>query len=118
MNEKCDSPIKWALTYMNNQAIIADFIGERLPKSEGYAIQWQLPMCDGYYPSVANMKFETSMDWLMPAITKIQKMGYRVNINFGDITQCAISNIDPMMHVVEKSVFDAVVKFIKWYNNQ
>lgn len=103
--------------------LIAEFMGMHSKYFQVYSNQLEeviwfregedFPSC---YFRIIELMYHSSWDWLMPVIDKIRSIGYRVNIDFGKITQCAISNIDPMMHVVELSVYKTVVEFIKWYN--
>lgn len=68
------------------------------------------------YEDNSILEFDKLWDLLMPVVYKIQRLGYRINIDFGDSVQYAISNIDPMMEIVEYSLYDAIIEFIKWYN--
>lgn len=58
--------------------LLADFVGTILESSlpdlvkhsTTNDIQWRFPFCDGYYPNLANMKFNKSWDWLIPVYNK------------------------------------------------
>ena len=60
--------------------------------------------------------YDTSWDWLMPVVEKIEGLGYWVNRNDGDVT---ISNksdivvITPMSSGGIDMMYKAVVEFIK-----
>jgi hypothetical protein len=104
----------------NEDELIADFIGKRLPKSSYCdGNQWTFKFCEGYYPTLKTMKFQTSWDWLMPVWIKINtdvanwegcylfmtqqgwwKKGVEHGFGMGDID----------------IAYDAVLKGIKWYN--
>src|SRR5687768_17604117 len=55
--------------------VIADFIGKRLP---GEPQQWDLPMCDGYYPSSKTLEFDKRWERLMPVWYKFKELKYPV----------------------------------------
>lgn len=113
--------------------LIADFLGKRkYPKEQlkdGREQQWDLPFCDGYWPSVATMKFQTSWDWLMPAVEKIAKIPTGAGDTFYPRTFGMIDPNEGFMvrfnqrqlfasHDLIKAVYAAVVDFIKYYNSQ
>jgi hypothetical protein len=59
-----------------------------------------------------NLEYNTSWDWLMPVLKKIDELDFDLEEDsnlIGDITHGLVS-IDIEM------TFDAVVEFIKWYN--
>lgn len=76
----------------------------------------------------APTRYDSSWDWLMPVVEKINGMGKMVNINFYTDPMCIETVIynwglgDPQQRSgVEcnspiESVYTAVVEFIKWYN--
>lgn len=97
--------------------LIAEFMGFKPYEDRRYGTMWPDPSRKDN-PVLIGQHYHESWDWIIPVIHKIQSMGYRVNIDFGNIEQCAISNIDPMMSVVEDSAYKSVVSFIKWYNQQ
>ncbi len=68
------------------------------------------------YPS--QLQFDTSWDWLMPVVEKIERFGNRCEIG---ITKCKIYSADytrePFYAATKiQAVYDHVVDFIKWYN--
>ena len=73
------------------------------------------------------MQYDTSWDWLMPVVEKIEGMNYSVEIysmglgnNRTTFYSCgAIVNTHSRLEESKiKSVYKAVVEFIKWYNKQ
>jgi hypothetical protein len=73
------------------------------------------------------LKFNSSWDWLMPVIEKIEKMGYDSLIsNFqAHITKSSrtysnifIGNAQNAELTKLKATYKMVVEFIKWYNKQ
>src|SRR5690606_37574273 len=68
--------------------------------------------------------FRTSWDWLMPVVEKIESLGYTVEIASSDYqirktgdTEAFIFHYGPDRPKI-KAVYEAVVEFIKWYNQQ
>lgn len=64
--------------------------------------------------------YDSSWDWLMPVVEKIESLGYWVNRNDGDVT---ISNKSDMVVITPMSsggidmMYKAVVEFIKEQND-
>lgn len=69
------------------------------------------------------LKFDSSWDWLMPVVGKIESLGYWVNFIDGDVFIYQNVNliIPNPIHFADYKKIDicwiAVVEFIKWYNN-
>ena len=81
---------------MNDNKLIAEFMGLPIVEHDG---MW-------YNPEDTNMKFnyDTSWDWLMPVVEKIEKL------EVGDVKWTSVYfNI--------QREYDKAVKFIKKYNN-
>jgi len=104
---------------MESNKLIAEFMGVPCDKD------LYTPLCPYtgetlFIPS-SQMKYDTSWDWLMPVVEKIESLGYWVNRNDGDIT---ISNKSDMVVVTPMSsggidmMYKAVVEFIKEYNDE
>lgn len=105
--------------------LIADFIGERLPKStlQGATQQWKFAFCDGFYPDLANMHFKDKWDWLMPVVEKIESLGYFVMINrWTSVYQGPAHDRKELFTLSSESkilnTYRVIVKFIRWYNEQ
>lgn len=71
-----------------------------------------------------HLKFDTSWDWLMPVVEKIESLGYTVDIANSDYqirktgdTEAFIFHYGPDRPKI-KAVYEAVVEFIEWYNQQ
>ena len=67
--------------------------------------------------------FNESWDWLMPVVEKIESKGYDVFINglYCRITDSGMSDFELESDVALSKIdatYQAVVKFIKWYNQQ
>jgi len=67
--------------------------------------------------------FHYSWDWLMPVVERIESLGYGVTIGMG--TYCIIQNdwkedLEEIYSMTDNNklfcTYNAVVKFIKWYN--
>ena len=61
--------------------------------------------------SIKDMKFNTSWDWIMPVIYKIKWIE-----NLDDEIYSEID--DALSNVLIEQVFEEVIEFIKWYNNE
>ena len=65
------------MSQLTDNEVLADFIGKRLEKpSKGYDQQWELPMCDGYYPSVKTLEFDKRWERLMPVWYKFRDLKF------------------------------------------
>ena len=120
---------------MTDNELIAEFMGVRVfEKRPRHNIG--APEADMRYYLKDKMKYDTSWDWLMPVVEKIEsdaihpKFSFSVNIGR---TTCDIvcvlrpTGIDPPADIVFYEhdddtkigrVYKAVVEFIKWYNQQ
>ena len=82
-----------------------------------------------HFFSPDEMQFHTSWDWLMPVVEKIESTSidnkdnsdrffnvmievFECNINGGEISICKSANTK------RKAIYQAVVEFIKFYNNK
>lgn len=66
-------------------------------------------------------EYHSSWDWLMPVVEKIEDMSYDVNITGTHVIIVNSENgyeYDDMANSKIKAVWEAVVIFIQWYNNQ
>lgn len=92
----------------------------------------------GYYTGLNEFKaeyleYDTSWDWLMPVVEKIEKLGVSTDIHYyagttknasgfygtellGYSTDLSIYDSTNQYDTKLESVYKAVVKFIKWYN--
>jgi len=74
-----------------------------------------------------DIEYHTSWDWLMPVVEKIQSLACNVNIinNYCQIIKFESGDTPPsyqrtqtMAHTKIENVYNAVVQFITWYNQQ
>jgi len=72
-------------------------------------------------------KYDTSWDWLMPVVEKIEYLGHTVHVAKNDVAVKERNTISsPSVCFIQgkweltkiEAVYKAVVEFIKWYNNQ
>ena len=90
---------------MENNKLIAEFMGSKHPK---YEDMYRLPHADVY---VGELQYDSSWDWLMPVVNKclniyhIEQMNDDLNFKFYD----SMGDI--------KKTYNAVVEFIKDQNN-
>lgn len=71
------------------------------------------------------LKYDSSWDWLMPVVEKIEDLGFIVEIEskYCGIRQCDSfsGNETIIVKLIEgstkkKAIYKAVIEFIKWYN--
>ena len=74
----------------------------------------------GYYYLVSELQYHTSWDWLMHVVEKIESLGYDfefkkqgkfTNVRFKGIIDYNCKRYDNIT-----AIYNAVVEFIKWYN--
>lgn len=101
-----------------NNKLIAEFMGgytpyERFGDSTEYYYR-------GDYVTLENMKFQTSWDWLMPVVEKIESLGYVFTIQGGKAEYGEMISEARCFIAKDKlsSTYQAVVEFIKLYNNE
>ena len=108
----------------SNESYFADDKGEIVCDKNGYEVN--------LYPNgdpledLSELPFNSSWDWLMPVVEKIEDLGYTTNIccthlgqnmvNMGDRTGRQYSRIVKKSKIL--AVWLAVVEFIKWYNEE
>ena len=61
-----------------------------------------------------DLKYHTSWDWLMPVVNKI----ICTNPTLEDAFKNTAKVVDTLMYVQIERTWQAVVQFIKWYNNK
>jgi len=67
------------------------------------------------------VNYNCSYDWLIPVVDKIENIGFTVKI---EKTSCLIReftkgySIEAIYPSKLEAVYNSVVKFIKWYNNE
>jgi hypothetical protein len=73
---------------------------------------------------VDDLKYHTSWDWLMPVVEKIEAMGYTVVIHreatlisaYDNDLNCIWKTTKWDQEVKINHVYQAIVQFIQWYN--
>jgi hypothetical protein len=105
-----------------------------VPKNPKYKPYWRRV---GMQVSLKNMRYQSSWDWLMPVIEKIDgldeeyttQFGYSVMANLGirsKYVYCTIQNwkgdeiagTSGGVKTLIEAVYKTVIEFIKWYNDQ
>ncbi len=119
-------------TTENNNKLIAEFMGYEIiyrPNSNGFIEISDTELCD-----VDDLEYHKSWDWLMPVVEKIEEITiednnmtikshrFLVEIVLGscEIYDSVSSSVVGSGDYGNKldSTYNAVVEFIKWYNNQ
>lgn len=113
---------------MTNNKLIAEFIGFYACTDPNHAHDrcYDIRSVSKYkfteagYRKSNEMKFESSWDWLMPVVEKVEKIeGVRVIIK-GSRCRILAGKKVFSCHTISKlnSMYRVVVEFIEWYNNQ
>jgi len=108
---------------MKDNKLIAQFMG--YSSTDGHN-SWKNK--DGKYLMIQHSKYHYHWNWLMPVVDKIHKELYVIIVKFNldgvsvkvkqnydeseILASGFTSDLDPM-----KAYYQAVVEFIKWYNN-
>lgn len=71
---------------------------------------------------IDDFRFHESWDWLMPVVEKIESLGYNVKIYTwakGTVHSCSIEgvSIDYNGDSKLRLVYESIIEFIKWYND-
>jgi hypothetical protein len=120
---------------MKDNELIAEFMGYERSREvwdEGeHAYTMKIPQAWNKWVIPSKMQYSTSWDWLMPVLEKIESLGHDTNINAfhcgraDHFQRCSIENKDIGYQQFGcnseskiKSVYLAVVEYIKWYNSQ
>lgn len=107
---------------LENNKLIAEFMGykfyEHFPlKRNGWQRREQKDTAIYLAYSDDELKYHESWDWLMPVVEKLEDMGCEITQTNGE---CTISGDEYYEETYgnnrRHATFDAVVEFIKWYN--
>lgn len=116
-----------------NNKLIAEFMGAKTQPQKGY-VEYEMY---GIIPSIEDaeyiqhffqadeMLFQSSWDWLMPVVEKIESLGFNITIekNYTDVMEI-FNGLGGSLFGFKRSsdkiknTHKAVVEFIKWWNNQ
>ena len=99
---------------MNDNKLIAEFMGLCPLSRAGFISDKN----QEYYESLSELRYHTSWDWLIPVVEKI-----RVPYNNTEITGEKYENIisvlaEGCVEANQLQVYEAVVEFIKTYNDE
>jgi hypothetical protein len=105
---------------MENNKLIAEFMG--IKPTKGVSHKWHysdspyISINSDRYEEVVNAitdyaKYNSSWDWLMPVVEKMNNVPEWDEWSIGDLSICLVS-----ASIVD--TYNEVVRFIKWYNKQ
>ena len=97
---------------MNNNKLIAEFMGLEIHESKHKYITTYYVTIDGVSTDLQDLQYHTSWDWLMPVVQKIDNM-------FGDDNQVddAINRVhNAVLSFDIDNTYQAVVEFINEHN--
>ncbi len=111
------------MTTEDGNKLIAEFIGKPVTEDNNLYMSSEID-----YTFPVHLKYHSSWDWLMPVVEKIQSLSCNVNI----INNCCqIIMFDTsysgepiykknktMANTKIENVYDSVIQFIQWYNQQ
>ncbi len=108
---------------LDGNKMIAEFMGTK-PNEFGMFNFRDDIYCSMTQPYIRNidLQFDTSWDWLMPVVEKMNTMGQWTQLSYKELTGYWFEITTPRMGFAEtgknaiESVWKTVVKFIKWYN--
>ena len=105
---------------MEQNKLIAEFMGYKL-MSCNHGKAWDIGKCipskDHLFPIQGvlhtgnELKFHTSWDWLMPVVSKITRDEQYIGNDYREHL------LDIVPYGLIEDTYNAVVEFIKWYNN-
>lgn len=114
-------------TVKTDNELIAEFMGSKPYEDGRYGTMWPDPT-NGNNVGFS-LKYDSSWDWLMPVVEKIESLDDEKSVNIngplclikGDHT--AVGGWDLITASADgptkiEAVYKAVVEFIKWYNSQ
>jgi hypothetical protein len=107
-----------------NNKLIAEFTGWTLDDKDLKSYR-KLNKNVFEYSLLSNLKYDTDWNWLMKAVDKIESENFSIEMNKqeeGDY-QCLITKGNDIIfqtfsNTKLKATYNAVVEFIKWYNEQ
>ena len=97
---------------MKHNKLIAEFMGMSYGDPNDNSVMIQMTPQGNEVVPINSMKYHTEWNWLMPVVSKIL-----TNENYIDITQRE-NIMDSLPYGMIKDTYNAVVEFIKWYNEQ
>ena len=104
---------------IENNKLIAEFLGyiDNGCSEDGFLIH----QITNYDVEISSLKYHEDWNWLMEVVEKIESLGYRIEI-VKHICRIYLSNKETIIISENtpkiEAVYNAVVEFIKWYNNQ
>jgi hypothetical protein len=109
-----------------NNILIAEFMGF---KKDSPSTNWYYDLKKSRYYRLNELLYDTDWNWLMSVVDKIESIVWEeindtsFNVTIGATYYCVIQdNNGGMLEIIEQgkskleSVYNAVVKFITWYN--
>lgn len=123
------------MTTTEKSILIAEFMGGVYNDSPQRLSKFDIPKDSIWLPihnmsRLSRLQYNTSWDWLMPVVDKIERLGYRTDIFKADDSDTHLCQV--WTHHAERSqlvstakewsrtkieaVYGAVVQFIQWYN--
>lgn len=96
--------------------LIVEFMEGKIIAQTSLLIQYEFP--DGKLFNNQQLQYHTSWDWLMPVVEKIGKMYDPYKYKAFEEKEDAWEIVDLTLMNPINEVYDCVIKFIQWYNQQ
>ena len=120
------------ISVIEGNKLIAEFMGNNRNDSDfGFMRKKHYEIAPFGYFDEEQLKYHSSWDWVMTVISKIEKYGCIVEINFSLCCMCRICvikrsfesgcnfiNDDNGLDNPIQAVYKSVIEFIAWYNTQ
>lgn len=101
-----------------NNKLIAEFMGEQFTDSSGVVQGLNYKLIEKKHGEGNNgFRFHTCWNWLMPVVEKIQKL-YEECVDYNNQMpgDYYYKVLDKGISTPREIIYQAVVEFIKWYN--
>lgn len=107
---------------MSDNEFIAEFMGFALYKDDGEIRIYNVPEGEdlkykAFKLSHVKFAYDTSWDWLMPVVEKMVDIGLS-KTEPDDVVSMVEKFSGTSIICPRQGVYERVVEFIKWYNNQ
>ena len=105
---------------VENNKLIADFMGYEKYTYRGYTMY---VFEEDNHRTEVDLHYHKNWNWLMDVVEKIDSIGYSVNISSSMVYINSDNGriVNPILIGVKTKIeclYEAVVEFIKWYNEQ
>ena len=115
------SGVEWYKIFHKNKyyQLFTDFTFCKLSESD---IEFGITI-NGKFISINDIQYDKSWDWLMPVVEKIENFNDGCTLCIIEDERCHINTqtnfeVDSVGYTKIEAVYNAIIEFIKWYNQQ